>query len=89
MRTRLAAGVVVAIVLGLLATLSAQSISGAIGDALVQCRYEIYGPVGEGWAFNDTTPREPVILLNQCTGDTWQLRGTGTASSWRAISVGR
>ena len=70
---------------------------------VVQCHYEIYGPSGPstatvgytatGWMERAGGPiSEPVILLNQCTGDSWQYRWNDDAQvapQWQAIRVPR
>lgn len=56
--------------------------------AVPDCHYELYGPP-ESWIYQGGEFSGPVILLNQCTGDTWQLTGTIRQGSWRPIGVGR
>ena len=55
------------------------------------CHYEIYGSEGgtNGWmAYGRVT--EPVIMLNQCTGASWQFLWTeGTVAQWRPIGMAR
>lgn len=54
------------------------------------CHYEIYGPVGENWSFNDRSVREPIILLNQCTGTSWRLDSrSSTRGTWYRLRVSR
>ena len=53
------------------------------------CHYEIYGPVDD-WSWSDGTTRGPVLLLNQCTGVSWQLeRRSQTVGRWHRLSVSR
>ena len=79
-------------------------LAGGAGGAAAQtepvpdCRYVVYGPSGPsnasaghsavGWMGGGEVV-EPVILLNQCTGDTWNLTGAVTTATWRSIGVSR
>ena len=78
-----------------LTTASAQTEPAA---QVIQCRYEIYGPDGpsgalraNGWK-DGRGIEQPVILLNQCTGDSWQYRWDDSNSvppTWQPVRVQR
>ena len=87
MRAILAVVVVAAVVAGWLVTSGVSAQTQSVPDP--GCRYEIYGPVGadSGWTAYSRV-NEPVILLDQCTGLTWQFPwDEGSASEWRPIGV--
>lgn len=67
-----------------------------VGDIAAQtqqpqpnCHYEVYGAGGSEYDDDDDDEYGPVILLNQCTGDTWQLIGSGTRRAWRSLGTAR
>ena len=55
------------------------------------CHFEIYGPEGStaGWmAYSRVI--EPVIMIDQCTGASWQFLWTeGSVAQWRPIGMAR
>ena len=92
MRTQISAvvAIVVAIVVGWFIG-SSPTTSAQTQTTQKICHFEIYGPTGEGWTAYGRV-NEPVIMLDQCSGATWQFRwseDSAKAPQWIPIGISR
>ena len=74
-------------------SVSAQADPGPGPEQDRNYHYAIYGPTGadSGWTAYSRV-HEPVILLNQCTGTSWQFKwneDSQQTGQWESVSVVR